>query len=897
MTTTTKRERRKSSAGISLSWKWIGIPLAVGVLALIWTHVLVPLSVPSIASKLRAFEVWLERRGGRIQYVQLAEFPGMGVGVQTTHDVREKDEVLYVPLDSVICRDTVLKALPREISKTLSRSIPDDDLLAAFLVLERSKGTESAWAPYLNILPESIPSPMSFTDDEILELQIDDLMEEVYTARRDAIAAFELLFKKLSHAMKKLKLAKMTLPDYIWAKSVLNSRALTIRGARYLVPFADMFNGQSHPDTRTANNGAHFLDFHVISQDGVRILADRACAAHSQLMEDYGDNDNYVYMLNHGFNMASNPFDCVRVPLLSMDVPKQQLLRRYGLSPQAHLCLQPNAETPNTMALIQFQVETMTPTEVTACRGDCLDWNAARTPAFFSKQPYTALLLDRATDRLQAFPTTVEEDMGLLLSHDASLSTNMRLIVEFRMTRKVLLGQLIDHLTRQRRTETMPRVEAIPSISIDGPSSTDSRLPTDDSIDAKLTRFHAWIAGLQFSPNKLQVRYIGPGMGFGTFATANIEKDEIYLGVPSAAVMDAASAMRCPTLAPVFDSLFRSTGARDKMHELLLHLIYERFVRQGDSFYAPYLDLLPTADTSASPLYYTYVVSAFMIPQVLIISTLCRDDQVEMLAPTDLHGAIETYRTHVDQSFAAIHRVVLSKFPQIFPAHAFTRETYRWARFILDTRSIWWGGERRLAPLLDMINCKEGPDDPSRVHSTALDATGEMAITRAAWVFPPDAQVFENYGQPNWIYLLYHGFVLPRNSHDCAHVVFDMEATMLALNSQLYESFVHRLTGVATSLKPDFCLTPASITKPALQVAAIYVDLLAMTDLSYEVDGTVGSAERNMASLLLVLRKRHAAMDVDGVIAGTFQLYMEQQQRLLGRVIETLEAKLQEPLM
>jgi hypothetical protein len=38
--------------------------------------------------------------------------------------------------------------------------------------------------------------------------------------------------------------------------------------------------------------------------------------------------------------------------------------------------------------------------------------------------------------------------------------------------------------------------------------------------------------------------------------------------------------------------------------------------------------------------------------------------------------------------------------------------------------------------------------------------------------FEVDEQVFENYGQPNHIYFLYHGFVLSSNTHDCVQIEF-----------------------------------------------------------------------------------------------------------------------------
>ena len=87
---------------------------------------------------------------------------------------------------------------------------------------------------------------------------------------------------------------------------------------------------------------------------------------------------------------------------------------------------------------------------------------------------------------------------------------------------------------------------------------------------------------------------------------------------------------------------------------------------------------------------------------------------------------------------------------------AFTEDNYMWASTVLDSRSIWWSGKRHLVPLLDLINCQEGPPG-STVHATKLDTTGDNAVTLAPWDFPEGEQVYENYGQPNYIYFLYHG--------------------------------------------------------------------------------------------------------------------------------------------
>ena len=77
-------------------------------------------------------------------------------------------------------------------------------------------------------------------------------------------------------------------------------------------------------------------------------------------------------------------------------------------------------------------------------------------------------------------------------------------------------------------------------------------------------------------------------------------------------------------------------------------------------------------------------------------------------------------------------------------------------------------------PLLDFINCQSGPgpsgdeEEDERgdlsthgvVHSTYYDQLVAEAVTRAGWNFKRGSQLFENYGQPNHIYFMYHGFTL-----------------------------------------------------------------------------------------------------------------------------------------
>eukprot|EP01035_Chromulina_nebulosa_P017387 gene17387-22936_t len=108
--------------------------------------------------------------------------------------------------------------------------------------------------------------------------------------------------------------------------------------------------------------------------------------------------------------------------------------------------------------------------------------------------------------------------------------------------------------------------------------------------------------------------------------------------------------------------------------------------------------------------------------------------------------------------------------------------------------------------MLDFINCKEDSDYPNRIHSTNLDDTQSFVITRAAKDFKSNEQIFENYGQPNYIYFQYHGFTLtsnddelannPANSHDCVHYEFIItkdEGIKINFNDRLVKSIIEKL--------------------------------------------------------------------------------------------------------
>merc|ERR1719160_228370 len=78
--------------------------------------------------------------------------------------------------------------------------------------------------------------------------------------------------------------------------------------------------------------------------------------------------------------------------------------------------------------------------------------------------------------------------------------------------------------------------------------------------------------------------------------------------------------------------------------------------------------------------------------------------------------------------------------------------------------------------MLDFVNCASGRGAP--VHTTTWDAASNAALTRAPLAFGAGEEIVEEYGQPNYIYQLYHGFALENNEHDC--LLLPDERTCLA---------------------------------------------------------------------------------------------------------------------
>jgi hypothetical protein len=392
--------------------------------------------------------------------------------------------------------------------------------------------------------------------------------------------------------------------------------------------------------------------------------------------------------------------------------------------------------------------------------------------------------------------------------------------------------------------------------SYDGYDVTTGAWQDDITTQEKLDLFNKWYneaSDKNKAVNKIEAALI-PGYRIGTIATQRITNTSTYLEVPQEVILDSDAAMSKESGVRVLIAALRQKYQRaDGFMELLFFLIHERLIKKENSYYWPYLRLLPSpSDQVDSPTAWT--------PTNQHLSELNKYD-------SNLGKSISYYIDRQIRNYNAIMNVPEVKdFYQALPG-LLTFEHFRWAASILDSRSIWWNGQRHLVPMLDFVNCQEGPD-PNCVHSTTMDATQTKAVTKSCWEFQQGEQVFENYGQPNHIYFQYHGFALKDNTHNCVNIDLDLtvdEATRLMWHHPDIRKISHdlRIFDKYRSLDQDkqiilpppiealqstVCIPPSGVITPETW---LHLALKTNTVLGGVRSKTLGRPERTALTVLL----------------------------------------------
>ncbi|KAG9134101.1 hypothetical protein Leryth_004798 [Lithospermum erythrorhizon] len=187
-------------------------------------------------------------------------------------------------------------------------------------LLQERANEHSFWWPYISNLPETYSVPLFFPGEDIKNLQYAPLVYQV-NKRCRFLLDFEKVvktnlenLKRSGHPFGGQNVDSSALG---WAMSAVSSRAFRLYGSRQLdggqvsvpmmLPLIDMCNHSFSPNAEIVQGkkGNEKMLVKVIA--GTHIKQDHP------LLLNYGCLNNDLFLLDYGFVIPSNPYDCIEL--------------------------------------------------------------------------------------------------------------------------------------------------------------------------------------------------------------------------------------------------------------------------------------------------------------------------------------------------------------------------------------------------------------------------------------------------------------------------------------------------------------------------------------------------------------------------------------------------------
>mmetsp|Transcript_12678 Transcript_12678/g.18676 ORF Transcript_12678/g.18676 Transcript_12678/m.18676 type:complete len:488 (-) Transcript_12678:167-1630(-) len=167
---------------------------------------------------------WFQENGGVLSKVEPRQFEGSGTGLITTDDVETNETIVQVPFK--LCM-SVESAKASDLGPVLEENqwlldMPDE-VLALHLMVERKKGAESFWGPYIQILPREYDTPIFWAEREREALAGTNVLLLTNMMNQQIDKDWGELHQPLVESSPVL--SGLTIEDYRWALSTVWSRA------------------------------------------------------------------------------------------------------------------------------------------------------------------------------------------------------------------------------------------------------------------------------------------------------------------------------------------------------------------------------------------------------------------------------------------------------------------------------------------------------------------------------------------------------------------------------------------------------------------------------------------------------------------------------------------------
>mmetsp|Transcript_6148 Transcript_6148/g.9340 ORF Transcript_6148/g.9340 Transcript_6148/m.9340 type:complete len:572 (-) Transcript_6148:53-1768(-) len=279
--------------------------------------------------KYERFESWLRENGAIFDLCELREYKEEGalrkIEEEKKDEIRElrkeegeesgDSEMRGVYARMNIPPNTICVSVPRKclitvemgqatsigqavLQSELDLDAPKHIFLMIYLLWDRAVyGSESFFAPYYDILPQTLNNmPIFWSENELSYLEGSYLLEQI-ADRNEAIAEDYHSICQVAPQLKEIA----TLEEFKWARMCVCSRnfGLQMDGHRTsaLVPHADMLNHCRPRETKWT-----FDD----ERQAFTITTLQTIPDGSQVYDSYGQKCNHRFLLNYGFAVENN---------------------------------------------------------------------------------------------------------------------------------------------------------------------------------------------------------------------------------------------------------------------------------------------------------------------------------------------------------------------------------------------------------------------------------------------------------------------------------------------------------------------------------------------------------------------------------------------------------------
>lgn len=365
-----------------------------------------------------------------------------GRGLVASKSILQNECLFEVPMEVVVTKEVALSQFP---------VFPDDIneyvAIAALLIVERAKGADSFWAPYIDILPgddELIPL-FRWTDEDRELLNGSPALAAAKSLSFKLKAEFEMAEESYFAPNRELFPADvLTIENWEWAFAILFSRAisLTTDGVVALVPYADLLNHNPFC--------ANFIDVHkeMLTRDKmVRLYTDRPYSITDQVFVTYGPKPNADLLLLYGFVSDRNPYDSVELIVsLSKDDPlyeqKKIYLSESGVDETAAFPLYRDRYPMEMVEFLRF------------CFANEHEFQTADFGDFVSEENETRVaraIIDACRAALDGYPQTRDEDDKIMtdIAMFKMFSLKQRWAIRHRRAEKRILERTIATIEKE----------------------------------------------------------------------------------------------------------------------------------------------------------------------------------------------------------------------------------------------------------------------------------------------------------------------------------------------------------------------------------------------------------------------------------------------------------------